>query len=143
MSTNLYEILKCHPSNSTDQIIQEYKKLAKKFHPDKCSTEDAENFKKIQYAKNILTDTKKREHYDYYLKYGSFMSLEDWMDNIERIQQSCHWTISKPQQCIKENKLNEEVEVDNCKSNALTKPGSAWTRRHSNNIINAFRNYKI
>ncbi|CEF59609.1 DnaJ homolog subfamily C member 12 [Strongyloides ratti] len=143
MSTNLYDILKCHQSNSTEQIIQEYKKLAKQFHPDKCNSEDAEYFKKIQYAKDILTDKKKREHYDHYLKYGSFMSLENWMENLERIQQSCHWTITKPQQSLKASKFKEEKDIDNCKPNLLTKPGSVWIRRHNNETINAFRNYKI
>uniref|UniRef100_A0A0N5C9E8 J domain-containing protein n=1 Tax=Strongyloides papillosus TaxID=174720 RepID=A0A0N5C9E8_STREA len=143
MSKNLYDILGCHQSNSTEQIMQEYRKLAKKFHPDKCSSDEAEHFKNIQYAKDILTDVRKKEHYDLYLKLGNFMPLKDWMDNLEHFQQSLHWRTPKPQQSLAMKEDKGEIERGNEVSNLLTmSSGSSW-RRHNNETINAFRNYEI
>lgn len=71
---DLYIILEL--SNSADQtnIRQSYKKLAKKYHPDKLNYEDGQvyddqsiKFERIHYAYNILRDPLKRSIYD---KYG-------------------------------------------------------------------------
>lgn len=63
MANNLYNVLGVS-KNATDlEIKKSYYKLAKKYHPDKNSTE-GEKFKEISYAYKVLSDPKKRELYD-------------------------------------------------------------------------------
>lgn len=63
--TELYEILGLQPNATDDDIKISYKKLARKYHPDKNKDPDAEEmFKKISHANTILSDSKKREIYD-------------------------------------------------------------------------------
>jgi molecular chaperone DnaJ len=59
---NLYEILGLTKNASGEQIRDAYKKLVRKEHPDKGG--DAEKFKKIQKAYDILGDDGKRSYYD-------------------------------------------------------------------------------
>ncbi len=67
-----YEVLGVSRSASTDEIKRAYRKLAKKWHPDrnKGSKEAEEKFKAIGEAYEVLTDPDKRAKYD---KYG-----ENW-----------------------------------------------------------------
>lgn len=60
--SNLYETLGIDKSADTDEIRQAYKRLAKEHHPDRGG--DAEKFKKIQEAHEVLTDENKRRMYD-------------------------------------------------------------------------------
>lgn len=63
---NYYEILGVTPESSTSDIKKAYRKLAKKWHPDKSKEKDAtEKFQKITAAYNTLKDTQKREEYDF------------------------------------------------------------------------------
>jgi molecular chaperone DnaJ len=59
---SLYDALKVPRNASSDQIRDAYKKLVRTEHPDKGG--DAENFKKIQKAYDILKDDNKRMMYD-------------------------------------------------------------------------------
>lgn len=68
---NLYEILGVSQDASTDEINKAFRKLAVKYHPDAGG--DAEKFKKISQAYDVLSDSKKRAEYDQALKYGAFM----------------------------------------------------------------------
>lgn len=61
--TELYKILGVSQTATEAEIISAYKKLAKVLHPDK-PTGDAEKFKKINYAKEMLCDPEKRRIYD-------------------------------------------------------------------------------
>jgi DnaJ-class molecular chaperone len=65
----LYEILSVEKTATVDEIKKSYKKLAAKWHPDKCHDESRKEeydrtFKKIGQAYEILSDPKKREIYD-------------------------------------------------------------------------------
>ena len=61
---DLYEVLGVNKGASKDDIKSAYRKLAKKYHPDNHETGDAEKFKEVQEAYDILYDDQKRSAYD-------------------------------------------------------------------------------
>jgi DnaJ-class molecular chaperone len=60
----LYNILNINKNASDSEIKKSYHKLALKYHPDKGG--DAEKFKEITLANEILSNTEKRKIYDSY-----------------------------------------------------------------------------
>jgi DnaJ-class molecular chaperone len=60
---NPYEALGIAKGASDDEVKKAYRKLALKHHPDKPSG-NAEEFKKIQGAYDILSDAQKRQNFD-------------------------------------------------------------------------------
>lgn len=89
-----YDILKVQENCSQDEIKQQYRKLAKKYHPDRNPSAKAhEQFIAIKKAYNTLSDEKRRAHYDRGLKYirtkkanGSF-GFEQFQKNKANPQQ--------------------------------------------------------
>lgn len=61
-----YKILEINKDATDEEIKKTYRKLAKKWHPDKNlnNPRAEEKFKEIQEAYDILSDKKKRENYD-------------------------------------------------------------------------------
>lgn len=68
---NYYELLGVSQSASAAEIKKAFRKLAMKHHPDAGG--DADTFKQISNAYDVLSDEKKRAQYDEYLKYGPAM----------------------------------------------------------------------
>lgn len=68
-----YQTLGVSKSASADEIRTAYRKLAKKYHPDKNRGDKAaeEKFKQVQEAYDVLGDEKKRKQYDQ-MRDGSF-----------------------------------------------------------------------
>jgi len=62
MSADPYEALGVSKGASDDEIKKAYRKLAIKHHPDKGG--DPEQFKKVQGAYDILSDSEKRQNFD-------------------------------------------------------------------------------
>lgn len=62
-----YEVLELQKGASQDQIKSQYRKLAKKYHPDLNKEPGAEEkFKEVQEAYEVLSDEQKRAAYDQY-----------------------------------------------------------------------------
>ncbi|MBS3128632.1 molecular chaperone DnaJ [Candidatus Woesearchaeota archaeon] len=70
MAKDYYKILGVERGASKEEIKKAYKKLAKQYHPDlnKEDPNTQEKFKEINEAASVLTDDKKRAHYD---KFGT------------------------------------------------------------------------
>jgi molecular chaperone DnaJ len=60
-----YKILGIEKSASPDQIKRAFRELAQKYHPDKSSG-NAEKFKEINEAYQVLSDNEKKKMYDQY-----------------------------------------------------------------------------
>ena len=75
ISDNLYTILQVPKDATYEDIKRAYRKLALKYHPDKCGNVHIEKFNKINSAYQILSDTDKRKKYD-------MMSKEETYDVI-------------------------------------------------------------
>lgn len=63
MVKDFYKILGVEKGASDDEIKRAYRRLAHKYHPDK-SGGDAEKFKEINSAYQVLSDKSKRKQYD-------------------------------------------------------------------------------
>ncbi|XP_064635088.1 dnaJ homolog subfamily C member 25 homolog [Lineus longissimus] len=69
---NCYDVLGMTRDNSKSEIMKAYRKLARKWHPDRHKTEEAKNeaaakFQTIANAYEILKDQDSRSEYDYML----------------------------------------------------------------------------
>ncbi|KAF9989933.1 Type I HSP40 co-chaperone [Mortierella antarctica] len=67
--TKLYDILGVDPCCSDSELKKAYKKLALKYHPDKCGGATA-RFQEISHACDTLLDPQKRQIYDQYGEAG-------------------------------------------------------------------------
>ena len=60
-----YEVLGVTKASSSDEVKQQYRKLALKFHPDRNqSSEAGEHFKEISEAYAVISDPEKKQIYD-------------------------------------------------------------------------------
>ncbi|KAA1467490.1 DnaJ-domain-containing protein [Dentipellis sp. KUC8613] len=64
-AADLYKVLDIHRSASEQDIRKAYKRLSRKYHPDKNKEEGAEDrFVEVAYAYEVLSDQTKRQIYD-------------------------------------------------------------------------------
>ncbi len=61
---NYYDLLQIHPRAELETIHRVYRLLASRYHPDNLKTGDAERFRTITEAFEVLSDTQKRTEYD-------------------------------------------------------------------------------
>lgn len=70
-SNDYYEVLGVPRNADQSTIKKAYRKLARQWHPDKCTSPNAEkNFKIISEANGVLSDDKKKKLYDQFGKAG-------------------------------------------------------------------------
>lgn len=66
LADDWYEILGCSPKSKQSEIDEAYRRLAKKYHPDKNSDKEAiKQFYRINSAYQVLGDREIRAYYDY------------------------------------------------------------------------------
>ena len=78
MNKDYYQILELNKDASPEKIKENYRRLAKRYHPDVNKDPDAEEkFKEIQEAYAVLSDPQKKQNYD---QFGSAdeQASSDW-----------------------------------------------------------------
>ncbi|MBM3945491.1 MAG: J domain-containing protein, partial [SAR202 cluster bacterium] len=95
MAKDLYEALGVSRTATEKEIRSEYRRLARKYHPDvNPGDRSAEaRFKEINAAHEVLSDADKRKKYD---KYGDRWEHADQIEEAQRRQSAGSWAANGP-----------------------------------------------
>lgn len=73
-----YEVLEVDVDASQEEIKKSFRRLSKRYHPDVCTLENAQElFDNVQKANDVLSNKELKEEYDKRLKSSEGMTFED------------------------------------------------------------------
>jgi curved DNA-binding protein CbpA len=72
---NYYDLLQIHPRAEMETVQRVYKLFAARYHPDNLQTGDAERFRQIREAFEILSNAESRASYDQNLEFNQPTAL--------------------------------------------------------------------
>ncbi|CEI86537.1 hypothetical protein G6F70_001366 [Rhizopus microsporus] len=105
---DLYSILNCVDSSTSEQIRTEYKRLALQHHPDKNS--NSAQFDKIKAAYDILGDPAKRALYDRWKASGLIIPFSQFAQ-LGTHAQTVHWQSLPSQLTITDHDNTSHVDM--------------------------------
>ncbi|XP_053476691.1 dnaJ homolog subfamily C member 12 isoform X1 [Ictalurus furcatus] len=156
-----YGLLGCDEFSTTEQIRAEYKVRALSCHPDKHpeNHEAAQEFQKLQQAKDILTDETKRRKYDYWLRSSITVPFSEWQSLSDTVKISMHWALkSKKEPMLTAKKdmpefqagqSETQVPIEGISSDEELSSSDYWHHRFRctsdtpSILLKKFRNYQI
>ncbi|RIA91226.1 DnaJ domain-containing protein [Glomus cerebriforme] len=147
---NLYEVIGCFSSSTTEQISTEYKKRVLHCHPDKVTNEqdkkEAEKqFQKLSIAYKILVDEKERKYYDKWRNGSIKINYKMWRDLVIKKGHAVHWQPPpKETLSITHDSSTDTSIVPTSSMNNNNK--SIWNSTSSgsrDDLYEKFRNYEI
>ncbi|KAL4640926.1 hypothetical protein GN956_G11718 [Arapaima gigas] len=164
-----YCLLGCDELSSSEQILTEYKIRVLECHPDKHpdNPKAAEEFQKLQEAKEILADENSRKSYDYWRRSRIAVPFREWQALSQSVKTSMHWAVkTKKEPMLEASKETKDKVIGNpmdkvtqteCQSSielrspiTPTSPGEnhwhlrfRWTSDAPSELLRKFRNYEI
>ncbi|CAG8459012.1 3629_t:CDS:2 [Scutellospora calospora] len=142
---NLYEILGCTSSCTTEQISAEYKKRALNCHPDKVKKDEntEKQFYQLSTAYTILTDDVERSQYDKWRSSSIKIPYKMWKDLVIKKGHTIHWK-SPPKQPLKiTDSSSTELSSNNINHNISSRTTYKGKKCRQNDLYEKFRNYEI
>ncbi|XP_072050824.1 dnaJ homolog subfamily C member 12-like [Amphiura filiformis] len=155
---DFYKLLACDELSSTEQINTEFKVKAHNLHPDKNLDDPkaTEEFAKLQRARDVLTDEKKRNEYDFWRRSGLAVPYDTWISMKDSMHTSLHWAVkAKKEPMIEDNpeRYGDVISEPSTSSNrqhftAESRTDShtsrfGWSRAPADDILKQFRSYQI
>ncbi|XP_059372926.1 dnaJ homolog subfamily C member 12-like [Carassius carassius] len=140
-----YGLLGCDELSTTEQIVTEFKVRALACHPDKHpeNPRAVEDFQKLQEAKDVLTDEKKRKSYDLWLRSQIVIPFSEWQALSDSVKTSMHWASRSKKELMLEAAEDPAEEKPSESSLASTDPRFRWTGAAPSGLLHKFRNYEI
>uniref|UniRef100_A0A915AXX8 J domain-containing protein n=1 Tax=Parascaris univalens TaxID=6257 RepID=A0A915AXX8_PARUN len=141
----LYAILGCSTNATIPQILAEYRERVRDCHPDTAEGdphEACERFMKLQEAKEILTDERKKRLYDDWLNTPIALPWKLWLENNE-LRMSIHWATraSRAQMITNVERGIDDNKTEQRNEDAFVKVPFSY--EDSDVIKRRFRNYQI
>ncbi|XP_016102518.1 dnaJ homolog subfamily C member 12 isoform X2 [Sinocyclocheilus grahami] len=136
----------------TEQIVSEFKVRALACHPDKHpdNPKAVEDFQKLQEAKEVLTDEKKRKNYDLWLRSQIVIPFSEWRALSDSVKTSMHWAArTKKEPMLEAAKDPDPVTLEENPSEPSLPSSDHWHHRFRwageapSGLLQKFRNYEI
>ncbi|XP_046360535.1 J domain-containing protein-like isoform X1 [Haliotis rufescens] len=166
LEDDYYQILGCDELSNTEQIVKEYKARVLDCHPDKHPEDPtaAEQFARLQTAKETLCDPESRAKYDQWRQSGMMMTYGQWKGLRDSVHTSMHWGSVKTKPMLDDSQGSSFsspkhgqttlLAVDSTSAATGTpamnsSPGTSpkkevpWERDPASNMLRKFRNYEV